>query len=75
MFFMKIVFLVGCFGNLEFHRLIMDKIETMAFNAKLLQIFGRIFYRNVSYVVFYQPYIFWPISGSHDPDGRHAHIW
>ena len=33
----------------------------MTFTAKLLQIFGRKFYRNVPKVVFYQPYIFWPI--------------
>ena len=31
----------------SFHRLLMGKIEKMAFTAKLLQIFGRKFYRNV----------------------------
>ena len=29
----------------------------MAFTAKLLQIFGQRFYRTVSLIVFYQPYL------------------
>ena len=52
-FFMKIAILFWLLWHF-FHRLIMGKIEKIAFIAKLLQIFGQKFYRNVSEVVFYQ---------------------
>ena len=57
-------FICGILG-LSFHRLTMEKIEKMAFTAMLLQIFWQNFYRNVSWVIFYQSYNFLPTAQFH----------